>query len=209
MQIVVGAEGPPSRKKTREGWGNPLGIYALMTKLKARIGVFQVVAPRTLIQVDPMSTKGEHKMHRCLLILLAAASSLTLGFGQESKSPQGWTAKTIQWQSTSPDGTKWAVLEGKSDVPGQAFTYAAFVPAGYTDHHAHSSDARGAVIQGALKVGFGPNPSHLETYPVGSFLFVPADVEHTMAADEDTILIGTAVGPWATHHHDHQDHQNH
>jgi quercetin dioxygenase-like cupin family protein len=156
-----------------------------------------------------MSTKGEHKMHRRLLFLLAAASLLTLGFGQESKAPQGWTAKTIQWQSTSPDGTKWAVLEGKSDVPGQAFTYAAFVPAGYTDRHAHSSDARVAVIQGALKVGFGPNPSHFETYSVGSFLFVPANVEHTMAANEDTILIGTAVGPWTTHHHDHQDHQNH
>jgi hypothetical protein len=59
------------------------------------------------------------------------------------------------------------------------------------------------------EVDFGPNPSHFETYSVGSFLFVPANVEHTMAADEDTILIGTAVGPWATHHHDHQDHQNH
>jgi len=141
-------------------------------------------------------------MYRKFLILLAALSALTL-VGQETKGPQGWTAKTIPWQSTSPDWTKWAVLEGKSDVPGQAFTYAAFVPAGYTDHHSHASDARVAVVQGALKVGFGPNPTHFETYPVGSFLFVPANVEHTMAAYEDTILIGTAVGPWATHHHDH------
>lgn len=142
-------------------------------------------------------------MHGRLLILLVALNSLILGFGQEARVPLGWTAKTIRWQSTSPDGTKWAVLEGKSDVPGEAFTYAAFVPAGYTDHHAHSSDARVAVVQGALKVGFGPNPTHFETYPVGSFLFVPANVEHTMAADEDTILIRTATGPWATHHHDH------
>lgn len=147
-------------------------------------------------------------MHRKLLLVLAALSSLTLG-GQEAKVPQGWTAKTIQWQSTSPDGTKWAVLEGKSDVPGETFTYAAFVPAGYSDHHAHGSDARVAVVQGALKVGFGPNPTHFETYPVGSFLFVPANVEHTMAADEDTILIGTATGPWATHHHDHNSPHDH
>ena len=108
-------------------------------------------------------------MRRRLLILLTALSLLTLGFGQETKVPQGWTAKTIQWQSTSSDGTKWAILEGKSDAPGGAFTYAAFVPAGYADHHSHSSDARVAVVQGALKVGFGPNPTHLETYPVGSF----------------------------------------
>jgi quercetin dioxygenase-like cupin family protein len=157
-----------------------------------------------------MSTKGgEHEMHRKLLIFLAALSSLALGFGQEQKVPQGWNAATIQWQSTSPDGTKWAVLEGKADVPGEAFTYAAFVPGGYHDHHSHSSDARVAVVQGALKVGFGPDPSHLETYKVGSFLFVPANVEHTMAADEDTIIIGTATGPWSTHHHDHQGHHDH
>lgn len=142
-------------------------------------------------------------MHRRLLIFLVAISSATMAFEQEAKIPHGWTAKTIQWQSTSRDGTKWAVLEGKSDVSGEAFTYAAFIPAGYTDHHAHSSDARVAVVQGALKVGFGSNPTHFETYSIGSFLFVPANVEHTMAADEDTILIGTATGPWATHHHDH------
>jgi quercetin dioxygenase-like cupin family protein len=148
-------------------------------------------------------------MHRGLLILLAVLGFSTLGFGQEAKTPQGWTAKGIQWQSTSPDGTKWAVLEGKSDVPGEAFTYAAFVPAGYSDHHSHSSDARVAVVQGALRVGFGPAPSHFETFSVGSFLFVPANVEHTMAADEDTILIGTATGPWATHHHNHEGHDMH
>lgn len=147
-------------------------------------------------------------MHGRLLILLLTLNSLTLSLGQEAKVPQGWTAKTIQWQSTSPDGTKWAVLEGKSDVLGEAFTYAAFVPAGYTDDHVHSSDARVAVVQGALKVGFGSNPTHFETYPVGSFLFVPANVEHTMAADEDTVLIGTANGPWATHHHDHAGHHH-
>lgn len=148
-------------------------------------------------------------MYRRLLILLAALSSLIPGVGQEAKVPQGWTAKTIQWQSTSPDGTKWAVLEGNSDAPGAAFTYAAFVPAGYSDHHSHSSDARVAVVQGALKIGFGPHPVYFETYPVGSFLYVPANVEHTMAADVDTILIGTATGPWGTHHHDHDGHHDH
>ena len=65
-------------------------------------------------------------------------SLLTLASGQEAKSPQGWTAKTIQWQTTAEDGTKWAVIQGRSDVPGESFTYAAFVPAGYQDHHSHT-----------------------------------------------------------------------
>jgi quercetin dioxygenase-like cupin family protein len=131
-----------------------------------------------------------------ILILLAGIPA------QQTKQPQGWNAKNIEWQKTDSDGTKWSVLEGRSDVAGEAFTYAAFIPAGFHNFHSHSSDARVAVVQGVLKVGFSETSDleHLTSYPVGSFLFVPANVSHTMAADEDTILIGTAVGPWHTHH---------
>jgi quercetin dioxygenase-like cupin family protein len=128
---------------------------------------------------------------------------------EQTKQPQGWNAKSIEWQKIDPDGTKWSVLEGRSDVAGEAFTYAAFIPAGFHDFHSHSSDARVAVVQGVLKVSFGETSDleHLKSYPVGSFLFVPANVSHTMAADEDTIIIGTAVGPWHTHHS--EDHHHH
>jgi hypothetical protein len=74
--------------------------------------------------------------------------------------PQAWDAKSINWQKVDPEGTKWAVLQGRSDVPSEAFTYAAFIPAG-----------------------------------------------HTMAADENTIIIGTAAGPWHTHHP--EEHRHH
>lgn len=128
---------------------------------------------------------------------------------EQTKQPQGWNAKNIEWQKIDPDGTKWSVLEGRSDVAGEAFTYAAFIPAGFHDFHSHASDARVAVVQGVLKVSFGETSDleHLKSYPVGSFLFVPANVSHTMAADEDTIIIGTAVGPWHTHHS--EDHHHH
>jgi quercetin dioxygenase-like cupin family protein len=121
---------------------------------------------------------------------------------------RAWDARTIVWQKVDSDGTKWSVLQGRSDVPGEAFTYAAFVPAGFRDFHSHTSDARVAVVQGVLKVSFGEtlDLEHLKSYPVGSFLFVPANVRHTMAADEDTIIIGTAVGPWHTHHPGDQHH---
>jgi quercetin dioxygenase-like cupin family protein len=128
--------------------------------------------------------------------------SFVLAFGiqpQEPNMPQAWNANTVRWQKVDPDGTKWAVLQGRDDVPGKAFTYAAFIPAGYHDRHSHGSDARIAVVQGSLKVGFGDGePGDLKSYPVGTFLFVPANVEHTMGADVDTIIIGTATGPWHT-----------
>lgn len=35
-------------------------------------------------------------------------------------------------------------------------------------------------------------------YPTGSFLWVPAGAVHFDGANEDTVLIGTATGPWDT-----------
>ncbi len=65
-----------------------------------------------------------------------------------------------------------------------------------------------AVISGGLRLAVGPSPDKTEStiYPVGSYVFVPANVEHTMGADVDTIIIGTAVGPWQTHDNDHPHH---
>jgi len=137
------------------------------------------------------------------LVVMALNLILFAAFGPEAaKTPQAWDAKSIAWQKIEPDGTKWAVLQGRSDVPGEAFTYAALVPAGFHDFHAHGTDARVAVVQGVLKVSFGESLDleHLKSYPVGTFLYVPATVKHTMAADEDTIIIGTAAGPWHTDH---------
>jgi quercetin dioxygenase-like cupin family protein len=146
-----------------------------------------------------------------LLSLVLAAGSIpqTPGNSTSGKVPQAWDPKTIPWQEADADGTKYALLEGRRDVSGEAFTYAFFIPAGYHEHHWHASDARVAVVQGALKVTFGEtlDLDHMTSYPVGSYLLVPANVKHTMAADVDTVIIGTAVGPWATHHHG--EHQHH
>ena len=138
------------------------------------------------------------------LVLLTRGVPQSAAPAGQAKSPRAWDAKTIEWQDVDADGTKSALLEGRRDIPGE-FTYAFFIPAGYHEHH----DARVAVVQGALKVNFGEtlDLEHTTAYPVGSFLLVPANVKHTMAADVDTIIIGTAVGPWATHHHG--EHQHH
>jgi len=143
------------------------------------------------------------------LVLSGGAAPQRADTARTPKAAQAWNAKSITWEDIDADGTKYALLEGHRDVPGEAFTYAFFIPAGYHEHHWHSADARVAVIQGALKVNFGEtlDLEHMTTYPVGSFLLVPANMKHTMTADVDTIIIGTAVGPWATHHHG--EHQHH
>ncbi len=136
-----------------------------------------------------------------IVIALMLAVVSTLVFAQET-AVQTWNPENIFWQRTDSDGTKWAVLEGDKDAPGKAFTYAFFLPAGHWEHHFHNQDARVAVVSGALKVAVGPelDKAGAKTYPAGSFLYVPANVQHTMGADVDTICIGTAVGPWKTHY---------
>lgn len=121
------------------------------------------------------------------------------------RAPAAWMAATIPWTETYSDGTKYALLEGRRDVAGEAFTYAFYIPAGYWEHHWHTADARVAVLQGTLKLSYGPSLDSLHTtsFGVGSFALVPANRQHTMGADEPTVIIGTAVGPWKTQQHHH------
>lgn len=102
------------------------------------------------------------------------------------------------------------MLEGNKDEAGKAFTYAFYIPAAYWEHHSHNQDARVAVVSGALKVSIGPDfdKQGAKTYPVGSFLLVPANVPHTMGAEVDTIIIGSAMGPWKTHHDGEHEHHH-
>ena len=136
--------------------------------------------------------------------VLLAISLITLAPAVQAQQPQAWTPATIHWQEVNADGTKYAVLQGRRDVAGEAFTYAFFIPANYWEHHWHSADARVAVVQGELKVAYGPaiDKAHAKGFGVGSFILVPKNVQHTMGATVDTIIIGTASGPWATHRHD-------
>ena len=74
-------------------------------------------------------------MH-CMIALILKLAFLALPAAEQPKVPQAWNANTIEWQKVDPDGQKWAVLEGHSDAPDQAFTYAAFIPAGRHEHQA-------------------------------------------------------------------------
>jgi len=138
-----------------------------------------------------------------VVVCLIATPAVAQDQGGAPRTVGAWNPANIRWQVESEDGTKWAVLEGRRDVPGEAFTYAFLLPGGYWEHHWHASDARVAVVRGALRVSFGHALDSLsaQAYPVGTFLLVPANTQHTMGAEVETIIIGTAVGPWATHRH--------
>ena len=118
---------------------------------------------------------------------------------------RAWTAETIPWEEVAEDGTKYALLEGRRDTPSEVFSYAFYIPAGFWDPpHAHTADARVFVLSGTLYLGYGEvfERSRLEAYPAGSYLLVPAGAHHFDGSEEETLILGTAVGPWATHYVD-------
>lgn len=115
------------------------------------------------------------------------------------------TRDAIPWQEEASDGTKYALLEGSRDVAGSPFSYAFFIPRGFWDPpHRHTADARVFVASGTLYLGEGEveDRAKLQAFPAGSLVIVPANAWHFDGSDEDTLIFGCAVGPWATHYAD-------
>ncbi len=138
-------------------------------------------------------------------VLAIALVTLTLSAGRAQhlpgKLPRAWQPDSIVWQVHYPNGTRYALLEGSRDCPGEGFTYAFFIPAGFWDKaHSHSTDARVAVMRGRLHLGYGSriDKAVARLYPVGAYLLVPGGTPHYDGSDEDTIIIGTATGVWKT-----------
>jgi quercetin dioxygenase-like cupin family protein len=121
--------------------------------------------------------------------------------------PADWHPDDIAWQRTNPDGTRFALLEGVRDKPGVPFTYAFFIPAGVWDRpHSHAATAHVLVARGTLALGYGKklDRARARRFPVGSILLVPAGAVHFDGASEETVIIGTAIGPWSTDYIDHK-----
>lgn len=135
------------------------------------------------------------------MLRLTAAVMLAAAPLAAAEAPADWNPDTIRWQRTNPDGTKFALLEGVRDRAGVAFSYAFFVPAGVWDAaHSHAATARAFVARGSLHLGYGTtlDKARAKVLPAGSYLVVPAGAAHFDGSDVDTLIIGTAVGPWST-----------
>jgi quercetin dioxygenase-like cupin family protein len=114
----------------------------------------------------------------------------------------------IPWEEVAPDGTRYAVLAGRRDAPGEAFAYAFAIPAGFWDPpHVHSADAHVTVVRGALRLGFGIrlDTAAARVLRAGESIVVPGGAAHFDGSDEDTVIVGTAVGPWWTRYVDPDD----
>ncbi|MGL4728597.1 MAG: cupin domain-containing protein [Bosea sp. (in: a-proteobacteria)] len=116
-----------------------------------------------------------------------------------------WHVDTLTWQEVAPDGTRYSLLEGRRDKAGEAFSYAFFIPAGFWDPpHWHTADARVFVAKGTLYLGYGDamNRASAKAYPAGSYVIVPGGHRHFDGSNEDTLILGMALGPWSTHYVD-------
>jgi quercetin dioxygenase-like cupin family protein len=132
-------------------------------------------------------------------------NSMNKPFSLPNRAGQSWSTSNIQWQEVGADGSKYALLEGSRTDPGTQFTYAFLIPAGFWDApHWHSSDARIFVASGVLKLGYNAEMKIHEalTFRAGELALVPANAIHFDGADEETLIFGTAVGPWSTHYVD-------
>ncbi len=112
-----------------------------------------------------------------------------------------WHIDSLNWQEIALDGTRYSLLEGVRDQIGVAFSYAFFIPAGFWDPaHWHTADARVFVAKGTLYLGYGDemDKAKAKAYPAGSYIVVPANMRHFDGSDEDTLILGMAIGPWAT-----------
>lgn len=133
---------------------------------------------------------------------------LALGLALASAAPalaqtpgSAWTPEAIPWQAAAPNGTKYALLEGRREAAGGVFTYAFFIPAGVWDSpHHHATTARVFVVRGELKLGYGTaaDKTRAGRYGEGAIVVVPGGADHFDGADVDTVIIGVATGPWST-----------
>lgn len=124
-------------------------------------------------------------------------------FGQNRSDPSDlvWSLDNIRWQREEYGGAKYAVIDGDRDKTGSPFTYAFWMPAGlWVPAHSHTQQAHVAVLKGTILLGFGKKLDKGTAKPIraGSFFIVRAADPHFEGCEEETLIIGSALGGWKT-----------
>ena len=84
----------------------------------------------------------------CGALALTLVVGIRTGVAQERHAPPNPAG--IAWQRSGPLGTRYALVEGRPELPGLAFRFAMFLPAGYTAHQRHTAGVSLLVISGRL-----------------------------------------------------------
>jgi anti-sigma factor ChrR (cupin superfamily) len=156
------------------------------------------------------------KILRAVLMLILAVSLIgwSIALAAHEKKMQSHTSQPshivitpseINWVDAPPalpPGAKVAVLEGDPIKPGP-YTMRLKTPANYKiPAHWHSKVERITVISGTLNWGMGDklDTAQGKAFIAGSFLLVPAKMNHFAWADEETVVQINGNGPFDIHY---------
>ena len=130
------------------------------------------------------------------VVMIASAVRSALGAANPVRAV---APSEIKWSTVSgyPSGYARAMLDGEADkaVP---FTYRVRLPAGFTfQPHTHAGDEHVTVLEGAWAFGVGDtfDASRLRSFPVGSFVVIPAGTPHFVGTESDTVIQVHGIGP--------------
>ena len=134
------------------------------------------------------------------LIALAGAAAYADG-STTAAQPAVYMPSTIKWEAgTGPfKGVMVAMLDGDPTQAGP-YTFRLKLPDGTKfPVHYHLDTERVTVISGTFLVGIGTmyDASKMTALPAGSFVVVPAGVRHYAAAQGETIVQLSGMGPFA------------
>ena len=149
------------------------------------------------------------------LTLLAAFTGLAgLSLFAQSSSPASSSttsaahhvivkADDLKWSDAPPAlprGAKAAVLSGDPSAPG-LFTIRLKTPAGYKiPLHTHPSDEMVTVLSGNAEIKAGGADVTPEKLSSGSFVLLPAGMQHAVSCTTETIVQVTAQGPFVVNY---------
>ena len=141
-------------------------------------------------------------------LLVTAPLTAQTPAGQRGKAPGKPTGKHVMF---APDDLKWgpapeslpagaqaAVLDGDPTKPG-LFTIRLRFPGGFSvPPHSHPTDEHVTILSGALMAGMGDkiDESAMQTLKAGSYVKMPARMNHYVRAQGETIIQVVATGPF-------------
>jgi quercetin dioxygenase-like cupin family protein len=141
---------------------------------------------------------------RSLLIACLLAGICAAGSAAQTESGQAHVMKTpseLAWGEAPPSlppGAKAVMLEGDPTKEGY-FAMRIRMPAGYRiPPHFHPTFERVTVIEGTFLLGMGDafDEAAMQSWPVGSYLAMPAGMHHYALAKSECVVQLATLGPW-------------